>query len=262
VDEALRAYRQALERNPKWAFPHVNAGIVHRLHGRWLALSGEDPATTIAAAVTELEAGLDMLGPHPAIHAELAQVRLLEAEARADRGQSPLDALAAAGRAIAAILGPDPESAQGLQLDGEVHLARASWARRSGASPEAELERAERSFRQALERNPQLAEADLGLARAAAERAGWEAGTGRASTALVDAGVEHARRGLALNPGLAEAHLALARLHLERARSGAGVGAVAEARSALDDAVRVNPMLASRCARTVTELDRLEAPWR
>jgi tetratricopeptide (TPR) repeat protein len=252
VEAALAAYRRAVELNPAWGYPHVNAGIVERLAARWDQLNGVDSRPHLEAALASLAAGEKLLGPHPTILTERTEVRLLEARGAFARGASPAAALTAANEEAARLLADHPDDAEAHRLRGEVGLGRGRWRARNGQSPLADLDRASRDLERSLVLNPSSAPAWCAQADVALERATFLRGQRRSGSSEVDRGLAAARQALGLNSQLAEAHLTLARLLLLRG----GAQDAEEAGREVERARGINPLLASRALSVVPESGR------
>jgi tetratricopeptide (TPR) repeat protein len=253
-DEAFSSFDKASQLNPEWAFPPLNSGLTRGHLGEYLHLIGSDPEPTLQQAVQELESGIELIGGHPLAYAELAKVHLLSAQHAAGRGASPAAALAKVEAAVDHSLAVDPGNGYARELQGRAALLAARHLFENGRSPQAELRRALRALEQALAISAQDAEIHLAMARLQLLRASWLRGNGddQAADQALATALTWIRNAIDINPDLAEAHAERARIL--RAEEGTTVDpsrrsqCASQARSALQQALSINPLLRSSYA--------------
>jgi hypothetical protein len=220
-------------------------------------LRASSPCRSIHRRSCVRSLGPDAVGIFPAI----AWIRLLQAEDAIRRGQAPLPALEAAGKAIADCSRRDATyvwcnphtDARGALLLADVEV-------RAHRPERAALERARALGLLAVERGPRLADAYEVLAEAERRLAAIAAPPAEQAKHRA-AGLDACTRGLAVNPNhprLLATRGGLLLLEVRASQDGAAKAESArKARDAVRRAVELNPLLRREVGSMLDEAERL-----
>ncbi|MEM7481799.1 MAG: protein kinase [Acidobacteriota bacterium] len=243
LDRANEALQNTVRLNERAFQPHVNMGRVEQVRARYALLTGADPSPALATARRRYGAALERNPRYAAGLAELANIWWLEADARRRLAQgSGEEALAKAIERATEALAIDGESVTARRTLAQVALHR---ARPMGADPERRahlLAEAERRLEEALAIRPADAETSLVYAElrqlqgSLEDQASVRWADGRRT---LDEALAVHRNHPALLAARGELKLALARV-TDRATLAA------EAEKDLQEAYRLNPLLAVR----------------
>jgi serine/threonine-protein kinase len=239
LQRSLAAFRRGVALNASNPGYLNNFGNVYLTLGEYQLARGEDPNAALREAIARYEDALRLRAEYSLPQLNIAYAHRLEALARVRHGEDPGEALALAARAIDEARRVAPTDA-----DNDVEAARealllARWEARNGRSPAAALARAADAVATGLAHNSESADVHLARAERARRAAAWQARQSGAAApaATINEGLAALDRALALHPRWAEA--LVERAALLRLR-----GAEAEAKTALQAARALNPLVA------------------
>ncbi len=248
VRKAEAVLGQALSVYPEDWVAHNNRGLARIERARYLALQGHDPEPVLRAAFEDFEAALRINGRDASTRTNMANAHAILADYRARKGQDPRPGARAALEAARRAAELNPMDAEAWLILARARLTLARWTLTRGGDPSTDLQRAEEAVDRALALNPASVDAMVEQARAARISAQWALRAGRNPGPEIDEGLQWAREALSRSGEAPRAHAERARLLALKARLVASPDerrtTGATARQELEEALRLNPLLA------------------
>ena len=261
LERALAAYARAIAIEPAYANAYNNAGIARWRLAYYEHQTGLSPFSTLAEAIASFDQAVSR---NPNYHYAFANRGLAWrtlARVELEAGRNPMDAVEAARSDLSRSLELNPRIsfAYPEQVAAEVIAAR--WDMANQRSPEGRFRAADRAATRAMEVNPENSVAYQSAAEVHRWRAEWELESGRSVTNDVNAGRKHIRASLARNPGLTAAFVTDAGLLAVEAEAEPTRrrDLSRQARQRLEEAHKLNPLVAREIEPIVKRLDRLES---
>ncbi|MBP1644274.1 MAG: hypothetical protein H6Q03_2943, partial [Acidobacteria bacterium] len=263
LDRAVASFDRAIELNPAYANAHNNRGIALWRRAYYELKSGIDPQPTLDQALDAFAIATTINPNYANAYANRGLTYRTKALALLERGSDPTRWLQLARDSLDRALAINPSIFWAYPERCGVEILAARWAMRAGQSPEGHLRSAAAAADQALAANPQNAAGYQTAAEVHRWRAEWSAILERDPAPDIAAGRRLAARALELNPSLANAMLTDAALQLLQAEAATAVSTrrrlMAEARSTLDRAERLNPLLGDEARALRERADRAQS---
>ncbi len=259
IERALAAYERATRLEPGYANAYNNSGIARWRLAVYQHRTGESPLPTLATAIESFDRAIER---NPNYHYAFANRGLAWrtlAMVELDSGRDPQDAVAAARSDLNRALEINPRISFAYPEQVAAEIIAVRWQIEHDRSPEASLQTAEHAAARALQVNPENAIAFQSAAEVHRWRAEWRYRRGVAVTDTIREGRGCILQALERNPGLSLAHLTDAGLLAIQAEAEPNRRSelVRQARAALAEANRLNPLIDRDAAVIAERLDRL-----
>jgi len=248
LERAIASFDRAIKLNPAYANAHNNRGIALWRRAYYELKSGIDPQPTLDEALDAFAIATTINPNYANAYANRGLTYRTKALALLERGADPMLWLELARDSLDRAIEINPTIFWAYPERSGVEILAARWAMRIGQSSDSYLQAAATAADQALAANPQNAAGYQTAAEVYRWRAEWLLSLQRDPQVDIAAGRRLAARALELNPSLANAMVTDAALQLLQAEVTVAPAPrsrlIAEARTTLDRAAQLNPLLA------------------
>lgn len=259
--QAAAAFRQAMTVAPRQVFGYLNLGDLLIRKARWEQHRVAGAALTEAGAV--LRKGLQVAPGDLATLKNLGRIEAVRLESSLGAGGDPTRHWRQGEALFQRVLSQDAGNAIAWNYLGELRSAFARWQGRQGQATQASFERARQAFAKALDTTPEDPETLLNLARLGVHQAEWEQARGRNPAPQLAHALMTLAKILKQRPDWGQALALQGELFRQEAMTldpSSRVQKARQARSAFEEAFRINRNLQGEWQGALAEVRSLSAP--
>ncbi len=264
VRQAEAVLDQAISVYPKDWVAYNNRGLSRVERARFAALQGRDPEPLLQPAFGDFDRARELNAKNASTWTNMAGAHAVLAEYRQRSRQDPEESARAAIETAQRAIALNPMDAETWYTLTRAHLVLARRALDRGGNPGPALHRAREAAQRSLSLNPAYVEAMVEQAELHRLTAEWELRRGRRPGPEIDRGLEWARQALERSGDLSLAHAERARLLSLKATITTSPDGKRDsetrAREELEEALRLNPLLARDLQPLTASLPPVETP--
>ncbi|MBI2839070.1 MAG: tetratricopeptide repeat protein [Acidobacteria bacterium] len=259
LSRAQSCYEAAEQINQNDALVQGNMSRVHLIRAQYALRTGRDPGDALRMCIARCQRALRLNPESEDAFLVMGQAYEAEADHAFLSQREPVKAIQLARESVTKALLINPTSYLCYHQQGTVTVLAARWAMIRGRSPDDDLRRAHEAFQKAVELNPRDPRPFTGMANAWHWKARWELSRQRSSDEAVAMGFSAIDKALALNPADPEALATKGALLLAEAAATGDVKRAGAAKSTIEKALELNPLLRLEYGTFLGEAENLES---